>query len=100
MGAICKLISESDAGKEVVINVEYNQLESLLKAKWNPEGDISNDEGYSHFPGNTNTLVFKIPEYVENLTRTGGVIPEFVNPKYANAERTIFKSPSRLECMM
>lgn len=75
-------------------------MESLLKAKWNPEGDISNDDGYSHFPGNTNTLVFKIPEYVENLTRTGGVIPEFVNPKYANAERTVFKSPSRLECMM
>ena len=28
------------------------------------------------------------------------MIPEFVNPKYANAEKTIFKSPTRLECMM
>jgi len=100
MGAICKLVDETDASKEIVINVEYNQLDSLLKEKWNKDGDIKNDIGYSHFPGNTNTLVFKIPEYYENLTKTGGVIPEFVNPKYANDEKTIFKSPTRLECMM
>ena len=100
MGAICRLIDETDPTKEVVINVEYNQLDSLLKAKWNKDGDIKNENGYSYFPGNTNTLVFKIPEYCDNLDKTGGVIPEFVNPKYANAEKTIFKSPTRLECMM
>lgn len=72
----------------------------MLKSLWNPAGDIPNSEGFSHFPGNTNTLVFKIPEYLENLTRTGGVIPEFVNPKYANEARSIFKSATRLECMM
>jgi UDP-sugar pyrophosphorylase len=80
--------------------VEYNQLDSLLRAKWNRQGDIKNQIGYSHFPGNTNTLVFRIPEYFDNLTKTGGVIPEFVNPKYANPEKTVFKSPTRLECMM
>lgn len=100
MGAICRLIDETDPSKEVVINVEYNQLDSLLKAKWNKDGDTKNQDGYSHFPGNTNTLVFKIPEYCDNLDKTGGVIPEFVNPKYANADKTIFKSPTRLECMM
>ena len=100
MGAICKLVDETDHTKEIVINVEYNQLDSLLREKWNPKGDIKNDIGYSYFPGNTNTLVFKIPEYYENLTKTGGVIPEFVNPKYANAAKTVFKSPTRLECMM
>lgn len=31
---------------------------------------------------------------------TGGVIGEFVNPKYADASRTTFKSSTRLECMM
>jgi hypothetical protein len=31
MGAICKLVDESDPSKEIVINVEYNQLDSLLK---------------------------------------------------------------------
>ena len=101
MGAICKLTKEDGSGDEIVINVEYNQLESLLRSKWNPKGDVCRDDNpYSYFPGNTNTLVFKIPEYVENLTKTGGVIPEFVNPKYANDERTFFKSPTRLECMM
>ena len=43
MGAICRLIDESDSSKELVINVEYNQLDSLLKEKWNPEGDVPND---------------------------------------------------------
>ena len=100
MGAICRLVDEKDPSKEIVINVEYNQLDGLLKQKWNPEGDVKGPNGYSHFPGNTNTLVFKIPEYVENLDKTGGVIPEFVNPKYANSEKSIFKSPTRLECMM
>lgn len=28
------------------------------------------------------------------------MIPEFVNPKYADETRTLFKSPTRLECMM
>jgi len=100
MGSICKLVNEEDANDEIVIAVEYNQIESLLKSKWNKDGDVPNKDGFSAFPGNTNTLVFKIPEYCSNLEKTGGVIPEFVNPKYADAERSIFKSPTRLECMM
>lgn len=27
-------------------------------------------------------------------------MPEFVNPKYADETKTLFKSPARLECMM
>ena len=100
MGAICRLVDEENPNKVIVINVEYNQLDSLLKEKWNKQGDIKNQLGYSYFPGNTNTLVFKLKEYYQNLSQTGGVIPEFVNPKYANADKTIFKSPTRLECMM
>ena len=34
------------------------------------------------------------------MDRTKGVIPEFVNPKYADEARTTFKAPTRLECMM
>ena len=34
------------------------------------------------------------------LARTGGLVPEFVNPKYADATKTKFKKPTRLECMM
>ena len=94
MGAICKFEDK------LTINVEYNQLDGLLREKYNPDGDVPNDEGYSNFPGNTNTLVFKLAEYVDELNRSKGVIPEFVNPKYANEEKTLFKSPTRLECMM
>ena len=98
MGSIVKLVDKEDPSKELVINVEYNQLDSLLKS--NGKADVNGEDGYSYFPGNTNTLVFKLPEYYEKLTETGGVIPEFVNPKYANAEKTEFKSATRLECMM
>ena len=80
--------------------MEYNQLDALLRAGFNEKGDVANEKGYSYFPGNINTLVFKIPEYVQNLEKTKGVIPEFVNPKYADAERSKFKAPTRLECMM
>lgn len=100
IGAVCRLIDQTDSSKEVVINVEYNQLDPLLKAKWDKGGDVPNEKGFSYFPGNTNTLVFKLPEYVENLEKTKGVIPEFVNPKYADEARTTFKAPTRLECMM
>ena len=38
--------------------------------------------------------------YVASLEASGGVMVEFVNPKYTDATRTAFKSPTRLECMM
>jgi hypothetical protein len=31
---------------------------------------------------------------------TLGLVPEFVNPKYADSDRKQFKKPTRLECMM
>lgn len=83
------------------INVEYNQLDPLLRESGYPDGDI-NDEatGYSPFPGNINQLVFSLPPYVDTLNRTKGVMPEFVNPKYKDEKKTIFKKPTRLECLM
>jgi hypothetical protein len=51
-------------------------------------------------PGNINQLVLRLAPYVEELRRHHGVIAEFVNPKYADASRSIFKSSTRLECMM
>ena len=84
------------------VNVEYNQLDPLLRATERfSEGDV-NDEttGYSPFPGNINQLVFKLDSYNKVLERTKGVMPEFVNPKYKDATKTVFKKPTRLECMM
>ena len=33
-------------------------------------------------------------------TNPAGAMPEFVNPKYADASKEVFKAPARLECMM
>ena len=38
--------------------------------------------------------------YATTLNRTLGAMPEFVNPKYADAAKMAFKKPTRLECMM
>lgn len=98
VGAITKL--EKEDGTSLTINVEYNQLEPMLKASGYPDGDVNDDTGFSPYPGNINQLVFSIPEYAKVLERTGGLVPEFVNPKYADEEKTKFKKPTRLECMM
>jgi len=99
LGGICKL-TNTENNKSITLNVEYNQLDSLLKDKWNPKGDILNEKGLSYFPGNTNVLVFELDSYQKTLEKTKGLMPEFVNPKYADESKTTFKSPTRLECMM
>lgn len=100
IGAIAKLRHEN--GDVKTVNVEYNQLDPLLKASADfPDGDVNDEEtGNSPFPGNINQLVFELGPYVETLEATKGVMPEFVNPKYKDAEKTVFKKPTRLECMM
>jgi UDP-sugar pyrophosphorylase len=100
IGAITTLTSPS-TGTSITINVEYNQLDPLLRATINPDGDVNDPEtGYSPLPGNINQLVVSIPAYVKELERSRGVISEFVNPKYADASCITFKSSTRLECMM
>ncbi|CAJ1461485.1 unnamed protein product, partial [Effrenium voratum] len=97
VGGICKLKDASGSG--MTINVEYNQLDPLLK-ETPAGGDKPDASGFSPFPGNINVLVFHVPEMAERLAATGGIVPEFVNPKWADAEKSKFKSPTRLECMM
>ena len=98
IGAICKLVKKD--GTSITNNVEYNQLDSLLKEKYNKEGDVANKDGVSDFPGNINVIVFKLDTYLKALDQTKGLIPEFVNPKYTDETRSKFKSPTRLECLM
>lgn len=97
IGAITKL---TKGDQQKTMNVEYNQLDPLLRATVSPEGDVNDVTGFSPYPGNINQLVFNLDSYVSILERTKGVMPEFVNPKYADAEKTVFKKPTRLECMM
>ena len=39
------------------INVEYNQLDPLLRAAGYSDGDVNNESGYSPFPGNINQVI-------------------------------------------
>lgn len=98
IGAIAEL-AHTD-GRKMTVNVEYNQLDPLLRATINPDGDVNDEKGGSPFPGNINQLIVSLPEYKAQLEKTGGQIEEFVNPKYADDTKTKFKSPTRLECMM
>jgi len=98
VGAICKL--EKDDGSSLTINVEYNQLDPLLRATVSKDGDVADDSGFSPFPGNINVLVFKVDSFAKVLNKTKGAVPEFINPKYADEKKNTFKKPTRLESMM
>ncbi|KAL7117877.1 hypothetical protein ACP275_03G099900 [Erythranthe tilingii] len=98
IGGITKLTHQD--GRTMVINVEYNQLDPLLRATGHADGDVNCETGFSPFPGNINQLIFEIGPYLEELSKTGGSIKEFVNPKYKDSTKTAFKSSTRLECMM
>ncbi|XXQ39996.1 UTP-monosaccharide-1-phosphate uridylyltransferase [Plasmodiophora brassicae] len=99
VGAICRLNSH-EGQRSLTINVEYNQLEPLLRATISPDGDVPDATGFSPFPGNINALIFAAEPYLAVLKRTNGGVPEFVNPKYKDKTKTTFKAPTRLECMM
>ena len=98
IGCVTQL--QHDDGRRMVASVEYNQIEPLLIASGFAEGDANEADGFSRFPGNINELIFHLPSYMATLETSGGAIDEFINPKYADATRTAFKSPTRLECMM
>jgi UDP-sugar pyrophosphorylase len=97
VGGLAKLVGN---GKEFTLNVEYNQLDPLLRATISPEGDVANELGFSMFPGNCNTLLIRTESYVKILEASRGIIAEFVNPKYTDDTKSAFKSPTRLETMM
>lgn len=97
VGGLTRLVGN---GRELTINVEYNQLDPLLRATISPEGDVANEQGFSMFPGNCNTLVIRMAAYVRILQESRGIIAEFVNPKYTDETKSAFKKPTRLETMM
>lgn len=97
VGGLAKLVRDD---KELTLNVEYNQLDPMLRDTISPEGDVPNEQGFSMFPGNINVLVIRMVSYVRILERSQGIIAEFVNPKYDDETKTSFKKPTRLETMM
>merc|ERR1711988_1452821 len=99
-GAITTL-KQSD-GSSLIINVEYNQLDPLLRATVSPEGDVNDPEtGLSPYPGNANNLLVSLDACHKTLKgEDRGVVDEFINPKFADATKQSFVKPTRLECMM
>jgi UDP-sugar pyrophosphorylase len=91
VGEICTL--EQNGKPPVTVNVEYNMLATL-------KPDVAGPDGFSPYPGNINALLIRVSALADALDRSAGIVPEFVNPKYADESRTRFKSPARLECMM
>ena len=94
VGAIAALKSDNPDKNSITINVEYNQLDPLLKATVNPDGDVGDSQGMSPYPGNINAILIELGSYREVLSRSGGQIPEFVNPKYSDETRSAFKKPT------
>lgn len=99
IGGITRLTNAA-TGRAMTINVEYNQLDPLLRGTGHAEGDVADSSGFSPYPGNINQLILKLQPYAATLQRTGGRIAEFINPKYKDESKTAFKSSTRLECMM
>lgn len=93
---------KTDPDKSLTINVEYNQLDPLLRTQGDCQGDVADPAtGYSPFPGNANNFIIEMGSYAKTLAGPDqGVVVEFVNPKYKDSTRTEFKKPTRLECMM
>lgn len=52
----------------MVINVEYNQLDPLLRATGFPDGDVNCETGYSPFPGNINQVNFVQNSIIQRTT--------------------------------
>jgi UDP-sugar pyrophosphorylase len=98
VGGIARL--KKPGAPDLTLNVEYNHLDPLLRETVNPAGDVAEPNGFSRFPGNINLLVVRLEPYLRVLESSGGVIAEFVNPKFADASRTRFKKPARLETLM
>jgi len=45
-------------------------------------------------------LILEATQYSDELKKSGGIVSEFINPKYKDATKTAFKKDTRLECMM
>jgi UDP-sugar pyrophosphorylase len=98
VGGIARLVRNNSP--DLTINVEYNLLDPLLRATVSPEGDVPDEKGFSKFPGNINLLVVRLQPYLKVLESSGGVVAEFVNPKFSDSTCTAFKKPARLETLM
>ena len=97
-GAIIKLSNPRNK-KDIVCNVEYNQLSPLLQEAKGTDDVADPATGKSPYPANLNVYFIENGAYKETLEKTEGIMPEFANPKFTDSSKTTFQ-PTRLETMM
>lgn len=81
--------------------VEYNKLDDLsnLLAKPVEHSCATGKSQNLSFPGSVNTLILHLDDYATVLAKSHGTVPEFINPKFIDDEKTKFK-PARIETLM
>lgn len=93
-GGIVDMVKD---GQRTTMNVEYNELEPVLKDRG---GDVADPKTKkSPYPANLNIFVVNNDVYDRKLDDTGGIFGEFINPKYKDDTKTAF-APARPESMM
>lgn len=75
--------SDPNLPSRLTINVEYNQMRALVGPS--EPSVVVGGERFSVFPGNSNVFVVNLDDYLKVLTKTEGLVSEFVNPKYQDA---------------
>ncbi|KEG08462.1 UDP-sugar pyrophosphorylase [Trypanosoma grayi] len=99
IGLLCDVRSRG-ANVSHTVNIEYNMFEAVAASLWENGGDCAAPNSpYSPFPGSINTLLLKLTDYVPLLAESHGAVPEFINPKYTDEAKTMFK-PCRIESLM
>ncbi len=96
------IVDMKQGDQTITMNVEYNELDPLLKSIGKP-GDVADPvTGKSPYRANLNVFIVKNSTYEQKLNETGGVFGEFINPKYdpSDPTREKFLKPTRSETMM
>lgn len=88
--SICKITNLLNK-KIVTSSIDYTLLEGAIKK------EPQNKKGYSLYPANTNCIIFSLSEYSQALFDVKGVVPERVNPIYADPTKTKFSTSVPLE---
>jgi UDP-sugar pyrophosphorylase len=94
IGSILKICQKNDKNIHNTINVEYNEIKKFLNKHPNFKKNTKK------LSGNTNQFIVSLKTYDETIKKSKGIVPEFVNPKYEDQQKTIFKSPCRIETLM
>ncbi len=100
LGKLVKMTSEEMASLDELKYVRIDGTNYVID-KSKLDGDKADpNTGYSPYPANLNVFILNNSKAYEVLKPVDGLMPEFINPKYADEAKEKFKKPTRLETMM